>query len=136
MITYALDTNTVSFIIKGNASLAGRLAGEILKGNRIVLPPVALYEIRRWLLFNHSGNKAEAFDELCAGLDLEDMPKEAFEIAAGEHARLKREGYTLDDADLFIAGFCMGNDYVLITNNSKHFNLIGGLKTEDWRVKG
>ena len=74
----------------------------------------------------------DAFDDLCNSLLLYDMRLNAFEIAAAEHARLKRDGYTLDDADLLIAGFCIDNGFVLVTNNTKHFNLFNGLRAEDW----
>ena len=63
---------------------------------------------------------------------IKDMRVNAFEIAAAEHARLKRAGYTLDGADYHIAGFCIDNDFVLVTNNIKHFNLFNDLRVEDW----
>ena len=134
MITYALDTNIVSHIIKGNSALSERVEQELANGNRIVIPPVVLYEIKRWLLFNNSGNRSEMFDALCGHLVLESMGVESFETAAAEHARLKRAGYNLDDADLLIAGFCTENEYVLVTNNVKHFELINGIEIVDWMI--
>ena len=98
----------------------------------IFLPPMVLYEIRRWLIFNNSGKRAKIFERLCEKALPEDMKINAFEIAAAEHARVKRDGYTLDDADFLIAGFCLDNDYTLVTANEKHFSLINGLNTEDW----
>ena len=132
MIAYALDTDTVSYILKGNKNLAARLVKELSDGNDIVVPPVVLYEIRRWLLFNKSGNRSEAFDRLCEKSLIEDMEADAFEMAAAEHARLKREGYTLDEGDMLIAGYCLNKGYTLVTNNTKHYSLINGLDIEDW----
>ena len=132
MSTYALDTNIISHIVKGDKELSTRVAQELTSGNAIAVPPVVLYEIRRWLLFNKSGNRSEIFESFLNDSLIEDMEISAFETAAVEHARLRRDGYTLDDADLLIAGFCLDNGYVLVTNNIKHYSLIDGLNIEDW----
>jgi tRNA(fMet)-specific endonuclease VapC len=39
---------------------------------------------------------------------------------------------TIDDADIFIAGYCIQKDYILITNNTKHFENIKNLKIDNW----
>lgn len=134
MITYALDTNIVSYMLKGNSALSERVERELTSGNRIAIPPIVLYEIKRWLLFNNSGNRLQMFDVLCDNLVLEGMGVKAFEVAATEHARLKKQGHNLDDADLLIAGFCLENEYVLVTNNFKHFELINGIEIADWLI--
>ncbi|MCL2111790.1 MAG: PIN domain-containing protein [Clostridiales bacterium] len=118
--------------MKGDEGLSTRVAQEWASGNAIAVPPVVLYEIRRWLLFNKSGNRSQTFENFLADSLTEDMELSAFEIAATEHARLKRAGYTLDDADLLIAGFCLDKGYVLVTNNTKHYSLVDGLDIEDW----
>jgi predicted nucleic acid-binding protein len=132
MITYALDTNIVSFILKGNDALKERIVLEGARGNMVIVPPVTYYEIRRWLIFSNAVKRAAQFDDLCLSAPVAGMEKTAFEIAAVEHARLKKSGYNLDDADLLIAGFCVSNGYVLVTNNKKHFDLIEGLVSVDW----
>ena len=132
MITYALDTSIVSFILKGDEDLLARSLQETANLNRVVMPPAVLYEIRRWLIFNNSGKRSEMFEKLCGKLLVENMSVNAFEIAATEHARLKRDGYTLGDADILIAGYCVDNNYTLVTNNTKHYSLIDDLYIEDW----
>ena len=41
---------------------------------------------------------------------------------------LKRSGKLIDNFDLLIAGVCITNNLILITNNEKHFERIDGLK--------
>ena len=135
MNTYALDTDVISFILKGDENIATRFRRELENGSRISVPPPVLYEIRRWLIFNSSGNRSRLFNDLCSELVMEDMRLNAFELAAAEHARLKRDGYTLGDADILIAGYCVDNNYTLVTNNTKHYSLIEGLDIEDWTVE-
>jgi predicted nucleic acid-binding protein len=132
MTTYAIDTNIISYLLKGNTQIAERINAEIADGNRIVLPPVVYYEIQRWLLHINAPMKLRAFEELCADVEMEGMEAEMFVVAAKEHARLKKAGYTLDDADVFIAAYCMANRYTLITNNTKHFKHFEGLALSNW----
>jgi len=132
MATYALDTDIVSYMLKGNQDIQAHINDEIEAGNRIVLPPIVYYEIKRWLIFLNADAKVRSFDALCEILDIEDMERSAFETAATEHARIKRAGYNLDDGDILIAAYCIANEYTLATNNLKHFELFEGLSIVNW----
>ena len=44
-----------------------------------------------------------------------------------------RNGQPFDDVDLMIAAFCITNDYTLVTNDTRHFEHINGLKFINWR---
>jgi len=58
--------------------------------------------------------------------------KEAVEIFGIYKAKLERSGTPLDDFDLILASCAMTNNLVLVTNNTKHFKRIEGLKVTDW----
>jgi len=45
---------------------------------------------------------------------------------------LQSRKITIDDADIFIAGYCIQNNFTLITNNTKHFENIKNLRIENW----
>ncbi|RUM94502.1 MAG: type II toxin-antitoxin system VapC family toxin [Thiothrix sp.] len=47
-------------------------------------------------------------------------------------AQLEKRGTPLDLADLEIASITMANDFTLISNNTRHFQRIPGLKHENW----
>jgi tRNA(fMet)-specific endonuclease VapC len=47
-------------------------------------------------------------------------------------ANLAKNGNIIDDADIFIACCATETNRVLVTNNSKHFERIKGLKIENW----
>ena len=40
----------------------------------------------------------------------------------------------LDDFNLIIASFAMNNHLTLVTNNTKHFSRIDGLKLTNWTL--
>jgi len=47
-------------------------------------------------------------------------------------ADLEQHGRMLDDFDLIIASCALARNLILITNNTKHFQRIEGLKLENW----
>lgn len=59
MKRYNLDTNIVSYLLKGDKDLLLKINKEIAKGNEIFINSVTYYEIYRGLLVveNHSKSK-------------------------------------------------------------------------------
>ena len=57
---------------------------------------------------------------------------EILECAAVIYADLRKNGFTVNDADILIAAFCIVNNYTLITDNTKDFVNISGLKFISW----
>lgn len=53
---------------------------------------------------------------------------------AREKARLQRAGTPIDDFDLLIGVTSVTHGLIMVTNNTKHFDRISGIKVEDWTV--
>ena len=131
-MTYALDANIISYILQKQEKMLNRLKAEIALGNHIVIPPIVYYEIRRGLLSSDSTKKAELFETLFGKLNIDPIDRETLEMSAIEYSRLRKAGLTVGDADLFIAEYCVKNDFTLVTNNIKHFKAIKGLRSINW----
>ena len=56
-------------------------------------------------------------------------------ISAKIYADLRKKGTPVDDIDLLIAGVALENDFIMVTNNTSHFERIEGLKIENWSLK-
>ncbi len=56
----------------------------------------------------------------------------ALDLYASEKARLKSLGATIDEFDLLIGVTAIVNNFVMVTNNTKHFQRLSGLVLEDW----
>lgn len=56
----------------------------------------------------------------------------AIPIHAKERARLESIGRPLDDFDILIGATALHHGLVLVTNNTKHFQRLKGIKLEDW----
>jgi predicted nucleic acid-binding protein len=53
--------------------------------------------------------------------------------ASRVYAVQRRKGLSIEDADLFIAAFCLIGKYPLVTNNTKHFEQFEGLTCLNWK---
>jgi tRNA(fMet)-specific endonuclease VapC len=51
---------------------------------------------------------------------------------AKERARLESIGRPLDDFDLLIGATAIAHGMTLVTNNTKHFQRLKGIRLEDW----
>jgi len=132
MTEYALDTNIVSYYLKGNRTIIERIAGETDDGNSIVIPPTVFYEIKRWLLIVGSTKKLTLFETMCSLSGIGDIDRDILEIAAGLSSGLQGKGIALGDNDVLIAAYCIHHGYTIVTNNEKHFRYIPGLKVVNW----
>jgi predicted nucleic acid-binding protein len=131
---YALDSNIVSYMLKGDKTVQGRFLAEIESGNYYAIAPLVYYEVKRGLAFVKAEAKLREFAKLCSNGLMGEMDLPVWETAIGLYVSLRRQGKPMSDADLFIAAYCMANDYVLVTNNTKHFAGLDGLKLTDWKV--
>ena len=132
-MTYALDTNTISFIIKKNETVRKRYFEAASKGIHCVIPLMVYYEVKRGLKANNADNRLHSFENICATLGILNLTPADMDIAANLYAQRKSLGKTIDDGDLLIAAQCINRKHVLVTNNTKHFNDITGLKIIDWK---
>ncbi len=133
MNSYTLDTNVLSYILKGNKKLSSRITVEIDKGNEFYINPITYYEIYRGLLAINNKNKLNEFEELTNDLFKSlDFNDSVFRRAAHIYVDLRKKGTLIEDADIFIGAICLENDLVLVTNNEKHFRRIEKLKFVNW----
>jgi len=129
---YALDTNIISYILRGDKAVKQRWRQEESAGNQVVIPLMVYYEIRRGLLANDAKNKMRSFEELCAALGVNDLTVADMDTASAIYADHKKAGTLIDDTDILIAAQCVTNGYTLVTHNTGHFARIEGLHLVDW----
>jgi tRNA(fMet)-specific endonuclease VapC len=77
-----------------------RLAKE--NGDRIVIPSIVYYEIRRGLLAANASRKIVDFQKFCAVYKVESISKKVAEAAAVLYAGIKKKGVVIDDMDLLM----------------------------------
>ena len=129
---YALDTNIVSYMIKNNRTVNARYEKVISRNDNCIIPLMVYFEIRRGLLANDAHNRTRLFENLCLDLDVEKLSVDDIDVAAKIYAERKPKGKPMYDTDLLIAAQCINRGYVLVTNNTDHFDDVEGLLVEDW----
>ena len=92
-----------------------------------------IYEVKRWLTLRTANFQIKEFSMLYENSIKNEMNIEIWEKSIELYARLRLAGKTTEDADIFIASYCIVNDYILVTNNVKHFEAIGDLKIINWK---
>ena len=130
---YALDTNIISYYLKGNSKIQEKVDKEAEDEN-IVIPPFAYFEVKKWLLALNSKNKLQAFEKLCEEYGIDLISKETLDLTLSLYTKLRKKGISVDDGDLLIASYCIQNNYILVSNNLKHFEKIEDIQVVNWTV--
>jgi len=136
-MTYVLDTNTVSYFLRGEGNVDSYFQKEVVSaGNPYAIPCIVAYEVWRWLHDKPTGQIkafARQFDILFTNVqDKAQMTVNIWMKAADVYIDLKQKGQLIGDADILIAAYCLANNYTLVTNNPSDFGRINGLTHVNW----
>jgi len=137
MITYALDTNTLSYFLRDEGNVRKNMEQEIFRsGNAYAIPPITIYEVQRWLRDKPTQNMKIASQQfetlLYAVKGKSEISLDIWEKAADIYISLKQKGQLIGDADILIAAYCLINNYTLVTHNTNDFVRIERLKIVSW----
>jgi predicted nucleic acid-binding protein len=133
MSVYALDSNIVSFYLRGNITVIENIEKAIGEDHSIVITPIAYYEVKRGLLLIDAVKQIKKFEDFCNLFQVGKLGDYLLEDAITIYVQERKEKRNIEDADILIAAFCLYNNYILVTDNTKHFTNIKGLNTVNWR---
>jgi len=128
---YVLDTNIITYYLKGNEKIQDKVDKEA-ENNNIIIPPFAYFEVKKWLMAVNSKIKLQAFEKLFDKYGIDTIDKEILDLSLSIYIKLRENGVTIDDGDLLIAAYCIKNNYILVTNNLKHFEKIENIQVVNW----
>jgi tRNA(fMet)-specific endonuclease VapC len=128
---YLLDTDTIIFSLKGNASVQKNLLFHI--NDPIKTSVITLMELYYGAYKSQkiTGNLAK-IKTLEQSMEIITPGLESAEVFGMLKSQLEKTGSRLDDFDLIIAACALANNLILVTNNEKHFQRIEGLKLANW----
>jgi len=131
-MTYVLDTNIITAIMKGDDKVKKRTQKAKLEGEKILINGISYYEIKRGLLAKDATVQLKRFELLCRefGLVLLDT-QYIFDRAAEIYANLQQRGELVGDADILIASLVIFRNFILVSDDTD-FNRIQELKIENW----
>ena len=132
-IAFLLDTNTVSFHIRrSSAALERRLRRT--KAARVGLSVVTEMELRYGLARNPRLRIAPLVEEFREGITVLPLTSDVARVYGRIRAELDSAGTPIGPLDLMIASQAISLRATLITNNTREFRRIRGLRCEDWTV--
>jgi len=135
VVPYALDTNIIIHLLRDTPTVLLQFDKILAQGVPIIIPPYVDFEIRRGLRYANATAKEKIYQKLCGICETGEMRKETWIYAARLYSDLRHKKFTVSDADLLIAAFCLVDGFILVTNNAKDFINIPGLQIVDWTKK-
>jgi tRNA(fMet)-specific endonuclease VapC len=129
---YALDTNTVTFLLKENENVKNNADIALDNGHNLIIPKIVDYEIQRGLVARRMNKKLREYLSFCQFITIGAISDKVWQKAVQIYAKLSQQGKPIGDGDILIAAFCLVNEYVLVTDNARHFNRIDGLSFINW----
>ena len=133
-MTYVLDTNAVSALMKGTAAVVDRLAA--ISPAEVAVPQPVLaeigYGIERLPPSKRRAALQARFDLLCAELPRAEWNDLVSQTYGRIKATLERRGIRIEDFDAAIAAHALAFEATLVTADVGHMTRIPGLRVEDW----
>jgi tRNA(fMet)-specific endonuclease VapC len=127
-----LDTNIVSALLRGSNDVLTHYDNALDRNEILGISAVTYYELRRGSFDPKFARKRQTLNEFLDTLELVLPDFHTYQIAAEIWWNLKQAGTKLEDNDVLIAATAMSFDETLISDNTKHFDRITGLKLENW----
>lgn len=130
MPRYMLDTDTVSFALRG----VGRVATHILehKPSQLCISSVTLAELRYGAERKKSSKLHGLIDTFVASIAVEPLDAAAADIFGKVAATLANRGKPIGSFDTLLAAHALALGLTFVTHNVQHFDRVAGLKTESW----
>jgi len=135
VIRFLLDTNIVSYFVKGVSEGLVRRMQIGFAQQDIAMSAITRAELRYGMALMEARDKRRRRIELL----LKELPVLPWGIEAADEfgrikAHLQRSGTPVGDFDIQIAVHAKVESLILVTHNTRHFERIAGLKLEDWMV--
>jgi tRNA(fMet)-specific endonuclease VapC len=133
-VTYVLDTNAVSALMKGSAAVVERLAATERAGVAVPQPVLAeiAFGIERLPRSKRRTALQARFDLISAELPRAEWTDGVSQMYGRIKASLERRGTRIEDFDAAIAAHALALGATLVTANLGHMMRVPGLRVEDW----
>lgn len=130
MVSFALDTNTLSYFMRNEGGVAERLAAKAPQ--RVAFPSIVVYEINFGLRRVGRRAQLDGFARMVQATTVLDFDAETADHAARIRVHLEAAGTPIGPSDLLIAATARRHACILVTHNTCEFKQVHELEVEDW----
>lgn len=129
---YLLDANAVIVLLRQSSPhLLGRV--KTLQKVEIGIPVIVMHELFFGAYKSQQTDRnLAAFHALQRDFPVVDFTSDDARVAGAIRAELARAGTPIGPYDVLIAGQAKARDLCVVTNNTREFGRVAGLKVEDW----
>ena len=131
-MTIALDTNIVIKYLRNEENVVHNFRKTVMANQRIIVPQVVDYEMRRGFRLISATRKKANYDILLRNCVVTEMDAPTWKRAEIIYEGLYHKGFTVGELDMLIAAYCITHECTLVTNNTKDFENINELTVVDW----
>ena len=126
---YPIDTDWATDHLRQVGTVSRRW--EDLAPEGLALSIVSLAKIYEGVYYSRDPARSEEVLNQFLDPDLEilTVDEETCQLFVRERGRLRQQGMSIGDMDLFIATTCLQHNLTLLSNNRRHFELVDGLET-------
>jgi tRNA(fMet)-specific endonuclease VapC len=131
-MSYLLDTNVVSLIVKRNLQISQKVEDVQAQRKSIFISCITYFEIKGGFLAVNSPKQRERFNKFCQKYPiilLDDLA--ILEKAAEIRANLRLRGLPIQTEDILIAATAIVKGLTVVSNDSDLLR-VEGLSLEDW----
>ena len=130
-MSYLIDTDILIYCLKGREIVQKRFIEneKIPKSISVVTYGELLYGAKKST--NSEKNLAVVY-RIKELFPIIDVDKAVMETFSDLKVKMQKIGTVIDDMDLLIAATALTMNFILVTNNEKHFRKIAGLRLENW----
>lgn len=132
---YLLDTNIVSYFLRGaSPALNQRIldsAPEVLAVS-IISAGELRYGLSRLPPSRRAAQLAHQLKDLLTAVPVLALPAEAAQHYGSARSQLEAAGTPIGGNDLWIAAHALAQNLTLVTNNTREFERVPGLRLENW----
>lgn len=130
-VAFLLDTNIVSFALRGGEAVKARLAAT--PRDKVAISVITEMELRYGLAKKPGATRTKAIvDAFLATMPVDNFPDTIADHYGRLRANLERQGTPLGPLDTIIAAHALALGCTLVTNNVREFNRVRGLRCQDW----
>jgi len=128
-----LDTNICIYLI--NARPPGVLAHfQRYRLGEIGLCSIVAAELTYGVAKSQSARNRAALEMCLAPMDILPFDEKAIWVYGELRAELERLGQPIGALDTMIAAHALSRDAILVTNNTREFSRVAGLRLENWTL--
>jgi tRNA(fMet)-specific endonuclease VapC len=128
---YLLDTDTVSYALRGEGEVAARIRAR--KPSEICISAITLAELQYGANRKKSRKLHALIDTFVAAVEVIPFDEEAAREFGRIGSILAERGTPIGDFDILIAAHAVAFRCTLVTNNARHFSKVPGLAVENWK---